>query len=109
MNAKYQLPKDGGLIKEAAPKDIVHRYEKIPTRVFESEYNGVQYVADIICRLVRQHKENASARDIYEELRQGSPKLHQRITLFLIMGRYTLHDGSISKATTVIHLGLHAQ
>ena len=68
MNAKYQLPKDGGLIKEAAPKDIVHRYEKIPTRVFESEYNGVQYVADIICRLVRHHRDNASARDIYEEL-----------------------------------------
>ena len=68
MNAKYQLPKDGGLIKEAAPKDIVHRYEKIPTRVFESEYNGVQYVADIICRMIRQHSDNASARDIYEEL-----------------------------------------
>ena len=68
MNHKYQLPKDGGLAKESAPKDIVHRYERMPTRVFESEYHGVQYIADIICRLVRNHGENASARDIYEEL-----------------------------------------
>ena len=66
MNSKYQLPKDGGLIKDNAPKDIIHRYERMPTRVFENEYNGVQYVADIICRLVRQHGENASARDIYQ-------------------------------------------
>ena len=68
MNNKYQLPKDGGLIKESAPKDIVHRYERMPTRVFESEYHGVQYVADVICRLIRNHVDNASARDIYEEL-----------------------------------------
>ncbi len=68
MNAKYQLPKHGGLDKESAPKDIVHRYERIPTRVFENEYGGVQYVADIICRLIRNHQNNASARDIYEEL-----------------------------------------
>ena len=68
MNAKYQLPKHGGLDKESAPKDIVHRYERIPTRVFESEYHGVQYIADIICRMIRNHQNNASARDIYEEL-----------------------------------------
>ena len=51
MTSKYQLPKDGGLIKESAPKDIVHRYERMPARVFDSEYNGVMYVADIICSL----------------------------------------------------------
>ena len=68
MNNKYQLPKDGGLIKDSAPKDIIHRYERIPTRVFENEYYGVQYVADLICRLIRHHMNNASARDIYEEL-----------------------------------------
>ncbi len=68
MNAKYQLPKDGGLDKCSAPKDIVHRYERIPTRVFENEVYGVQYIADIICRLIRNHTNNASARDIYEEL-----------------------------------------
>ena len=68
MNSKYQLPKHGGLDKESSPKDIVHRYERIPTRVFESEYHGVQYIADIICRMIRNHREIASARDIYEEL-----------------------------------------
>ena len=67
-NNKYKLPKDGGLVKESAPRDIVHRYERIPTKVFESEYHGVNYVADLICRLVRAHGDNASARDIYEEL-----------------------------------------
>jgi glucosamine-6-phosphate deaminase len=67
-NSKYQLPKDGGLVKDFAPKDIIHRYERMTTRVFDSEYNGVQYVADIICRMVHAHAENASVRDIYEEL-----------------------------------------
>ncbi len=67
-NSKYQLPKDGGLIKDGAPKDIIHRYERMQTRVFENEFNGVQYVADIICRMIQNHSENASARDIYEEL-----------------------------------------
>ena len=68
MNSKYQLPRDGGLIKESAPRDIVHRYERIPTKVFENEYLGVQYIADQICCLIRAHGDNASARDIYEEL-----------------------------------------
>lgn len=68
MNSRYQLPKDGGLIKDGAPKDIIHRYERMQTRVFENEFSGVQYVADIICHMIKNHSENASARDIYEEL-----------------------------------------
>lgn len=68
MNNKYKLPKDGGLIRESAPKDIVQRYEKIPTKVFEGEYKAVKYVADIICRMINNHRQNASARDIYEEV-----------------------------------------
>ena len=67
-NSKYQLPKHGGLVKDFAPRDIIHRYERMATRVFDSEYNGVQYVADVICRMVHAHSENASVRDIYEEL-----------------------------------------
>ncbi|MDE7130028.1 MAG: PIG-L family deacetylase, partial [Alistipes sp.] len=67
MNNKYQLPKDGGLIAEAAPRDIIHRYEKIPTQVFESEYQGVQYVADTICRMIRSHDRNSMVGDIYDE------------------------------------------
>ena len=68
MNSRYQLPKHGGLIKDGAPKDIIHRYERMQTQVFENEFSGVQYVADIICRMIQNHSENASARDIYEEL-----------------------------------------
>jgi len=67
MNNKYQLPKDGGLIAEAAPRDIIHRYEKIRTQVFESEYQGVQYVADTICRLIRAHDSGTIVGDIYDE------------------------------------------
>lgn len=67
MNNKYQLPKDGGLIAGAAPRDIIHRYEKMRTQVFESEYQGVQYVADTICRLIRLHDSGTLVNDIYEE------------------------------------------
>ena len=28
MNSKYALPKDGGLIVDSAPSDIIRRYEK---------------------------------------------------------------------------------
>ena len=68
MNSRYQLPKHGGLIKDGAPKDIIHRYERMQTQVFDNEFSGVQYVADVICRMIQNHSENASARDIYEEL-----------------------------------------
>ena len=42
MNSKYQLPKDGGLDLSSAPRDIIHRYERMPARVFENESQGVQ-------------------------------------------------------------------
>lgn len=45
---KYALPQDGGLIEEAAQSDILHRYEKIRTRVFPDEAQGVRYAADKI-------------------------------------------------------------
>ena len=53
MNNKYSLPKDGGLIEVSAPRDIIHRYEKIHTTVYENEYLGVQYVADTIVKAIR--------------------------------------------------------
>lgn len=52
MNSENLLPKDGGLIAGAVPKDIIHRYEKIPTEVFDSEQQGVNYVADMIERMI---------------------------------------------------------
>ena len=57
MNNKYSLPKDGGLISESAPRDIIHRYEKIHTKVYENEYEGVQYVADNIVKAIRMYND----------------------------------------------------
>lgn len=55
MNLNYSLPKDGGLEVDIAPQDIIHRYEKIKSKVFDSEYKGVQYVADIIVRAIQKY------------------------------------------------------
>ena len=57
MNNKYALPKDGGLIADKALKDLTQRYEKIATQVYESEYEGVQYVADTIVKAIKEHQE----------------------------------------------------
>ena len=62
MKSKYSLPQDGGLIIEGTPKDIIHRYEKIPTSIFESEGDGVNYVADMIVEAIREHEENGGKR-----------------------------------------------
>lgn len=67
MNNKYSLPKDGGLIASAAPRDIIHRYEKIHTLVYECEYEGVQYVADTIIKMIRNHNNTNCSNEIYEE------------------------------------------
>ncbi len=67
MNNKYSLPKDGGLITNAVPRDITHRYEKIMTSVFPSEYNGVNYVADMIVKAIKIHNENHLSNAVYDE------------------------------------------
>lgn len=55
MDSKYSLPQDGGLILEGTPRDIIHRYEKIPTSVFEIENQGVGYVAQQIIDAITAH------------------------------------------------------
>ena len=67
MNNKYSLPKDGGLIAESTPRDIIHRCEKIHTTVFENEYLGVQYVADTIVKAIRTYNEANCSNEVYEE------------------------------------------
>ncbi len=67
MNNKYSLPKDGGLIEESAPHDIIHRYEKMRTRVYTNEFDGVQYVADTIVKAIRSHNDFHSSNEVYEE------------------------------------------
>lgn len=56
MKSKYSLPKDGGLIAESTPRDILHRYEKIPTSVFETESEGAQRIADKIVEAINAHR-----------------------------------------------------
>lgn len=55
MKSKYTLPKDGGLITAGVPRDIYCRYEKVPTEIFETEYAGVQHVADQIISAINSH------------------------------------------------------
>ncbi len=35
--------------------------------MFDSEYRGVQYVADIICRMIRSHEQSAPVDDMFDE------------------------------------------
>ena len=56
MKSKYALPKDGGLITAGIPRDIYCRYEKLPTEIFETEYAGVQHVADQIVAAINAHQ-----------------------------------------------------
>ncbi len=56
MKSKYSLPKDGGLIAESTPRDILHRYEKIMTTVYETESEGAQHIADKIVEAIKAHR-----------------------------------------------------
>ena len=56
MKSKYALPKDGGLITAGVPRDIYCRYEKVSTEIFETEYAGVQHVADQIVSAINAHQ-----------------------------------------------------
>ena len=60
MDNKYSLPQDGGLILEGTPKDIIHRYEKIPASVFELESQGVEYVVQQIIDAISAHEAEQS-------------------------------------------------
>ncbi|MDR3297717.1 MAG: 6-phosphogluconolactonase [Prevotellaceae bacterium] len=55
MKTKYTLPQSGGLKAETIPSDVLQRFEKIPTGIYESEYEGVQYVSNLIAQMVQQH------------------------------------------------------
>ena len=55
MKSKYTLPKDGGLITNGVPRDIYCRYEKVPTEIFDTEYAGVQHVADQVVAAINAH------------------------------------------------------
>ncbi len=61
MINQYKLPKLGGLTSESIPQDIVRRYEKIPTKIYSSEEEGVRYVADAIEHAIEEFdRENST-------------------------------------------------
>jgi len=67
IEGKYTLPKDGGLIETTLPRDLLHRYEKMPTKVFQTEQAGVTYLADMIVQMLHQHNEMHVEDDFYED------------------------------------------
>ena len=78
MNNKYSLPKDGGLIAESTPRDIIHRYEKIHTTVYENEYLGVQYVADTIIKAIIS---NSNATDLEDFSMQAAVPKYMKVQM----------------------------
>ncbi len=67
MNNKYTLPEDGGLVLDSTPRDILRRYERIRTQVYENEYRGVQHVADLIVKAIRNYNEVFLPNEIYDD------------------------------------------
>ena len=54
MERNYKLPREGGLEPGADPEDIIRRFEKIHTNIFENEAAGSQYVAEEIAACIRE-------------------------------------------------------
>lgn len=54
MERNYKLPQEGGLEPGADPEDIIRRFEKIRTNIFENEASGAQYVAQEIAACIRE-------------------------------------------------------
>ncbi|HJB85582.1 MAG TPA: PIG-L family deacetylase [Candidatus Alistipes merdigallinarum] len=54
MERNYKLPREGGLEPGADPEDIIRRFEKIHTTIFENEATGAQYVAEEIAACIRE-------------------------------------------------------
>ena len=75
MSHRYSLPHDGGLILEGIPSDIIHRYEKIPTSVYEDEASAVAYVCDVVVDAINQHKEHTPNRNFILGLTTGRTPL----------------------------------
>ncbi|MCM1502130.1 MAG: PIG-L family deacetylase [Bacteroidales bacterium] len=51
----FTLPKDGGLIEQGLPKDLLHSYEKIPAEIFKEAHDASVSIADIIIKSIKGH------------------------------------------------------
>lgn len=54
MAYDYTLRREGGLEKGADPVDIIRRFEKISTNIFDTEPAGAQYIAREIEKCIRE-------------------------------------------------------
>ena len=52
MTLKTQLPADGGLRENETPQDIIHRFEKIPTKVYATDGEAVKAIADKVVEAI---------------------------------------------------------
>ena len=83
--SKYSLPQDGGLRLEGTPKDIIHRFEKIPTSIYEVESDGVQYIAQKIIKAISEHNATGDNRLFALGLTTGRTPLgvyHELVRLY---------------------------
>lgn len=62
------------LIADGAPRkgqpplsDIVHRYERIETHIYDTENMAVQYVADQIVAMIKNHDEGSGTNAIFDD------------------------------------------
>ncbi len=53
----FTLPKEGGLIEEAIPSDVLHSYERIRTEVYDQSSDASEEIADIIVNAVNSCKD----------------------------------------------------
>ena len=54
MERNYKLQKEGGLEPGADPADIIRKFEKIYTNIYENEASGAMYVAREIAGCIRE-------------------------------------------------------
>ncbi|MBO7197564.1 MAG: PIG-L family deacetylase [Tidjanibacter sp.] len=52
ITPKRRLQSEGGLRENGTPYDIIHRFEKIPTRVYSTEAEAVKNIADHIVNAI---------------------------------------------------------
>lgn len=73
--SKYSLPQDGGLLIEGTPRDIIHRFEKIPASIYDVEREGVSYVAQQIIDAIAKHRAKGTGRKFALGLTTGRTPL----------------------------------
>ena len=71
MERNYKLQKEGGLEPGADPADIIRKFEKIYTNIYENEASGAAYVAREIADCIRDQLRTSA-------LRAGHARRHVR-------------------------------